>query len=99
MAGGYVHTGFSNWNLDEIFEYRVRKCFTYDTKRIRWMDNYELLKIFTKCAIEQRGIWSSPGGKYKKFTGSKSDLTYTWNYRSRSPIHGVGYAYISWESR
>ena len=50
---------------------------------------HELLKIFTKCAIEQPGIWSSPGGKYKKFTGSKSDLTYTWNYESGTlTFHG-----------
>jgi hypothetical protein len=46
------------------------------------LDGWTITNCFTKCAIEQPGIWSSPGGKYKKFTGSKSDLTYTWNYES-----------------
>ena len=97
MADGYAHTssdncvnnGLFNWNLDEILEYRVRKCFTYDTRRVRWTDSFELLKIFTKSAIEQPGTWSSPGGKYKKFTSSNSDLTFTWNYESGTlTFHG-----------
>ena len=39
-----------------------------------------MLKIFTKYAIEQPGNWLSPGGKYKKFISSNSDLIFTWNY-------------------
>jgi hypothetical protein len=39
-----------------------------------------MLNIFTKYAIEQPGNWLSPGGKYKKFASSNSDLIFTWNY-------------------
>ena len=60
--------------------YKNENCFVYDGKRVRWTDSFEMLKIFTKHAIEQPSNWLSPGGKYKKFTTSNSDLIFTWNY-------------------
>ncbi len=48
--------------------------------RVGWTDSFEMLKKFTKHAIQQPGNWLSPGGKYKKFTSSNSDLIFTWNY-------------------
>ena len=30
--------------------------------------------------MSQPGIWSAPGGKYKKFCSTNKDLTLTWNY-------------------
>ena len=30
--------------------------------------------------MSQPGIWSAPGGKYKKFRCTNTDLTLTWNY-------------------
>ena len=39
-----------------------------------------MLKAFVRHAIEQTGVWSAPGGKYKKFTSNNSDLVLSWNY-------------------
>ena len=46
-----------NWNLTEITCYKEEKCFTYNGKRIKWIDSFEMLKIFVKCAIDQSGKW------------------------------------------
>ena len=48
--------------------------FTYVGNRIRWIVTLEMLKIFTKNAIGQKGKWISSDGKYKKFLNSNSDL-------------------------
>ena len=85
MADGCVQISSVNnnrneWDFDEILRYKDQECFVYDVKRIRWKDNLEMLKTFNKCAIGQTGIWSSPGGKYRKFTISNCDLTISWNY-------------------
>ena len=32
--------------------------------------------------VSQLGIWSAPGGKYKKFCSTNKDLSLTWNYES-----------------
>ncbi|CAB4014307.1 Hypothetical predicted protein, partial [Paramuricea clavata] len=77
---GFLKNNLNEWDLDEIFRYKDNECFVFDRKRIRWTDSLEMLKIFTKCAIAQTGIWSSPGGKYRRFTSSNSDLILSWNY-------------------
>ena len=41
-----------------------------------------MLKIFTKNVVGQIGNWLSPGGRYKKFISSNSDLIFTWNYEN-----------------
>ena len=41
-----------------------------------------MLKIFTKNAVGQIGNWQSPGGRYKKFISSNSDVILTWNYEN-----------------
>ena len=69
-----------NWDLTEITRYKEEKCLIYDGKRIKWIDSFEMLKIFVKCAIGQSGNWLSSGGKYKKFTSRNTDLILTWNY-------------------
>ena len=69
-----------NWDLTEITRYKEEKCFTYDGKRIKWIDSFEMLTIFVKCAIGQSGNWLSSGGKYKKFTSCSTNLILTWNY-------------------
>ena len=79
-SDGYCKNDSFNFDLDEILRYKYENCFAYDGKRVRWTDSFEMLKIFTKYAIEQPGNWLSPGGKYKKFTSSNSDFIFTWNY-------------------
>ena len=37
-----------NWDLYEIIQYKDRKCFTNDGKRIKWSDTFEMLKLFIK---------------------------------------------------
>ena len=69
----------SNWDLIEMTRYYEGKCFTYDGKRIKWTDSFEILKTFVECAIGQTGKWLSPGGKYRKFASCNTDLTLTWN--------------------
>ena len=69
-----------NWDLSEILRYKEANSFTYVGNRIKWIDTFDMLKIFAKNAIGQAGKWLSPGGKYKKFVSSNSDLTITWNY-------------------
>ena len=65
-----------------MFRHKEKKCFSYDGKRIKWLDTFEMLKIFTKNVVGQLGNWLSPGGRYKKFISSNSDLTFTWNYEN-----------------
>lgn len=85
MADGCVQVSSTKsnpneWKFDEILRYKEQECFAYDRNRIKWTDSYDMLKIFMKCGIEQTGVWSSPGGKYKKFVSSNSDLVVSWNY-------------------
>ena len=65
-----------DWDLVEMTCYKEEKCFIYDGKRIKWVDSFEILKIFIKCVICQSGKWLSSGGK---FTSSNTDLILTWN--------------------
>ena len=71
-----------NWDLYEIIQYKDRKCFTNDGKRIKWSDTFEMLKLFIKCCVNETGVWSAPGGKYKKFCSrpTSTDLALSWNY-------------------
>ena len=69
-----------DWDLEEIRRYKDEDCFTYNGNRIKWTDSFEMLRLFIECSIELPGTWSTPGGKYKKFTSSVSDLILTWNY-------------------
>ena len=71
-----------NWDLHEINRYRDEKCFAYDVNRIKWTDTYEMLRLFIKWGVSQPGIWSAPGGKYKKFCSTNENLIITWNYES-----------------
>lgn len=75
----YSHSSSFNWDLHEIFRYKDNKCFIYDDKRIKWKDTYEILKKFTNVVLGQSGTWLSPGGNYKRFNSSNSDLILTWN--------------------
>jgi hypothetical protein len=76
----FLHNNLYNWDLTEILRYKEANSFTYVGNRIKWIDTFDMLKLFTKNAIGQAGKWLSPGGKYKKFVSSNSDLTITWNY-------------------
>ena len=51
---------------------------TYDGKRLKWVANYELLKIFVEETIALKGHWTSPGGSARKFICSGLDLSLTW---------------------
>ena len=62
--------------------YKDEKCFAYDGNRIKWTDTYEMLRLFIKCGVCQPGIWSAPGGKYKKFCSTNKNLSLTWNYET-----------------
>ena len=70
-----------NWDFGEILRYKEANSFTYVGNRIKWIDTFEKLKIFTKNAIGYEGKWISPSGKYKKFVSSNSDLTITRNHK------------------
>ena len=37
--------------------YKKEKGFSYDGKRIKWPDSYEMLRIFTKNVVGQSGNW------------------------------------------
>ena len=76
----YTQINPLNWDLHEINRYKDEKCFIYDGNRIKWRDSFEMLKLFIRCCVSQPGIWSTPGGKYKKFCSTNKDLTLTWNY-------------------
>jgi hypothetical protein len=54
--------------------------FTNDGKRIKWSDTFEMLKLYIKCCVNETGVWSAPGGKYKKFCSTSTDLALSWNY-------------------
>ena len=81
-SGNYTQINPFNWDLREINRYKDEKCFAYDGNRIKWTDTYEMLKLFIKCSVSQLGIWSAPGGKYKKFCSTNKDLSLTWDYES-----------------
>jgi hypothetical protein len=69
-----------NWDLYEIIQYKDRKCFTNDGKRMKWSDTFEMFKLFIKCCVNETGVWSAPGGKYNKFCSTSTDLALSWNY-------------------
>ena len=69
-----------NWDLHEIIQYKDKKCFNNDGKRIKWSDSFKMLKLFMKCGVNQIGDWSASGGKYKKFCSRNTDLVVSWNY-------------------
>ena len=52
---GYGKKDSFDCDLHEILCYKNKNCFAYDGKRVRWTDSFEMLKIFTKYAIEQPG--------------------------------------------
>ena len=35
-----------SWDLTEITRYKEEKCYTYDGEQIKWIDSFEMLKIF-----------------------------------------------------
>ena len=76
----YTQINPLNCDLLEINRYKDEKYLTYDGNRIKWADSFEMLKLFISCCVSQPGIWSAPGGKYKKFCSTNNDLTLTWNY-------------------
>ena len=45
-----------NWDLYEITQYKDRKCFTNDGKRIKWSDTFEMLKFLIKCCVNETGV-------------------------------------------
>ncbi len=80
ISASCLQNNLYNWDLGEILRYNEANSFTYVGNRIKWIDTFEMLKIFTKNAIGHEGKWISPGGKYKKFVSSNCDLTITWNH-------------------
>ena len=61
-----------NWDIQEILRYKEEECFTYDGKRFKWSETFEMLKIFTNIFVSQPGFWSASGGKYNKFCSSNT---------------------------
>jgi hypothetical protein len=41
--------------LTEILRYKEANSFTYVGNRIKWIDTFDMLKLFTKNAIGQAG--------------------------------------------
>lgn len=58
----------------------ARSNLSYDGKRVKWLNDFELLKTFIANVVKEPGKWTSPGGKSKKFTSSLANLTMTWYY-------------------
>ena len=43
------------WDMIETTHYNEQKCFIYDGKQIKWLNSFEMLKIFVKHAIGRSG--------------------------------------------
>ncbi|CAB4003662.1 AP2-associated kinase 1-like [Paramuricea clavata] len=54
------------------------KVASYDSKRIKWIGTFDILKKFVECDLKLDGKWSSPGGCSKKFTCYNLDISITW---------------------
>ena len=64
-------------DIQEMYKHGDSLSLSYDGERLRWSANFETLKVFVNI-IEFKGKWSSPGGKARMFTCSRSDTTLTW---------------------
>jgi hypothetical protein len=51
----FLHNNLYNWDLTEILRYKEANSFTYVGNRIKWIDTFDMLKLFTKNAIGQAG--------------------------------------------
>ena len=86
MAAGHDFLNFTkigilmslNLDLDIIRSLKGRGQLTYDGTRIKWSQDLQSLKKFVENIVGLRGIWSSPGGKAKRFTSVNFDLIATW---------------------
>lgn len=60
----------------------------YDGKRIKWLNDFDSLKIFVENVVERSGKWTSRRTS-RKFISSGSDLVMTWYYgKQKTLFHG-----------
>ncbi|CAB4011506.1 Hypothetical predicted protein, partial [Paramuricea clavata] len=58
----------------------ANKSFDCDLDEILCYIKNENCFAYDRKRVGWLDSWLSPGGKYKKFTSSNSDLIFTWNY-------------------
>ena len=74
------------WNLEAICSDNDYLHLTYDGKRIRWSNSFDLLKKFVKNVVKEPGKWTSPGGNSRRFISHTSDLSMTWYYGKQKTL-------------
>lgn len=55
----------------------------YDSKRLKWVHDFDSLKTVIVKHLGLWGKWSSPGGSSKKFKCINADLTITWYHKKQ----------------
>ena len=67
-------------NSDAFLPFKDKLELTYDGKRLKWNKTLEDLKHFFVNVVGLNGKWTSPGGKAKKLSNCRSNITVTWYY-------------------
>lgn len=74
------------WSLESICSGNIHLNLIYDCKRIKWTNNFELLKEFMERNVKEPGKWTSPGGNSRRFTSLNSDLCLTWYFNKQKTL-------------
>lgn len=74
------------WSLESICSGNIHLNLIYDRKRIKWTNNFELLKEFMERNVKEPGKWTSPGGNSRRFTSLNSDLCLTWYFDKQKTL-------------
>ena len=74
------------WSLESICSGNTHLNLIYDHKRIKWTNNFELLKEFMERNVKEPGKWTSPGGNSRRFTSLNSDLCLTWYFSKQKTL-------------
>ena len=81
-----INNNIYNWNRESIQKYIKSFDLSYDSKRIRWSNSFELLVYFVENVINEQGKWSSKISSSRRFTSSISDLHITWYYNKQKTL-------------
>ena len=82
----YSKFSVQNLNSGAFRPYNDDCNLAYDSKRLKWNNNFDKLQKFLKNIVGLNGKWTSPGGNSKKFKSSNSDLTITWYYGKQKTL-------------
>ena len=81
-----IHNNTYNWNRESIRKYIKSSDLSYNSKRIRWSNSFELLVYLVENVIYEQGKWSSKKSISRRFTSSISDLHITWYYNKQKTL-------------